>query len=151
MLGLCGKKNSYFQETPEDNFYELITLTLGLPASSVNTVWSNISCNLSREYEVVNIPDISNGDDVVFVLTNNTLDHIIEDSNKLRSSVMATQYECLTAEGADVIAVVCDNEIKVTEVTLETNIGEEIRKSGTIFLTRAFLIRSPDCMLIMSL
>ena len=127
----CDKqktRDSYFQETPEDNFYELITLSLGLPASSVNTVWSNISCNLSREYEVVNILDISNGDDVVFVLTNNTLDHIIEDSNKLRSSVMATQYECLTAEGADVIAVVCEDEIKVTEVKPETNIGEEIRK-----------------------
>ena len=78
---------------------------------------------------MVNIPDISNGDDVVFVLTNNTLDHIIEDSIKLRSSVMNTQYECLMAEGADVIAVVCDNEIKVTEeVTPETNIGGEVRK-----------------------
>ena len=135
-------EDSYFQEMPEDNFYELITSTLGLPASSVNTVWSNFSCDLSRvrEYEVVNIPDISNGDDVVFVLTNNTIDHIIEDSNNLRSSVMATRYECLTAEGTDIVAVVCDNEI--TEVTPDTNIGGDIRACCS---PGQFLSRDLEC------
>ena len=74
---------------------------------------------------MVNIPDTSHEDlDLVFILTNNTLDHIVEDSNRLRNSVVATKYECLTAEGADIVAVVCDNQEEISD----TNIGGEIRK-----------------------
>ena len=91
-------------------------------------VGHKFSCDLSRrrEYDVVSIPDLGHKEDVVFVLTNNTLDHIAEDSDRLRDSVMATEYECLTSEGADIIAVVCDNF--VTKEMTGSNIGGEIRK-----------------------
>ena len=73
----------------------------------------------------MNIPDLTDGDDVVFVVTNSSLMHILEDSNnRMGNSVAATEYECLMADGPDVVAVVCHNQDKVAD----ESIGGEIRK-----------------------
>ena len=75
---------------------------------------------------MMDIPDLSHKEDVVFVLTNKTFDNITEDV--LRNSFMPTEYECLTSEGADIIAVVCDNKNFVTKNMTGSNIGGAIRK-----------------------